>query len=314
MLPRLPLAALRLHFRLDAPPSLPAYAGSAWRGAFGHALKRAVCVVPGPACGDCPLYRGCAYSYVFETPPPPDSAKMRKYEAVQHPFVLAPEPAPDEASYVLGVTLFGRGAQYLPHVVHALSKAGEGGVGKRRQPFRLERVEQAGGDDLSQWRDIFRPGRPLTPLPAAPPAPPPPPAAFGLSLLTPLRLRREEVYVAAEDFQFADCFGALLRRISMLTYFHTDTPLEADFAGLAQAARAVPLAGKRLVWRDWERYSSRQKTTMKMGGLMGEFLLDGRAAAAFWPYLWLGQWTHVGKAATMGLGRYRIVPAREEML
>lgn len=43
-LPVLPLARYRLTFA-----RLPAYAGSAWRGA-GHALKRLVCVTREPAC------------------------------------------------------------------------------------------------------------------------------------------------------------------------------------------------------------------------------------------------------------------------
>jgi CRISPR/Cas system endoribonuclease Cas6 (RAMP superfamily) len=46
-----------------------------------------------------------------------------------------------------------------------------------------------------------------------------------------------------------------------------------------------------------------------MGGLLGRFRLHGPDIAPFWPYLWLGQWTHAGKGATLGLGRYRIVPA-----
>jgi CRISPR/Cas system endoribonuclease Cas6 (RAMP superfamily) len=48
---------------------------------------------------------------------------------------------------------------------------------------------------------------------------------------------------------------------------------------------------------------------MQMGGILGSFLLNGEELADFWPYLWLGQWTHAGKGATMGLGRYRIVTA-----
>jgi CRISPR/Cas system endoribonuclease Cas6 (RAMP superfamily) len=30
---------------------------------------------------------------------------------------------------------------------------------------------------------------------------------------------------------------------------------------------------------------------------------------AFWPYLWLGQWTHAGKGTSMGMGAYTIQPA-----
>jgi hypothetical protein len=61
----LPVARYRLTFRAVDDLRLPAYAGSAWRGAFGHALKRLVCVTREPACPPCLLYRSCAYPYVI---------------------------------------------------------------------------------------------------------------------------------------------------------------------------------------------------------------------------------------------------------
>jgi hypothetical protein len=61
-----------------------------------------------------------------------------------------------------------------------------------------------------------------------------------------------------------------------------------------------------LTWRDWTRYSSRQQTTMQMGGLTGRLGVDLGGHERLWPYLWLGQWTHAGKGTSMGLGRYRL--------
>lgn len=307
MLPQLPISAFRLHYQPDDSPRLPAYAGSAWRGAFGHALKRTVCVARDTPCAQCMLYRSCAYPYIFETPPPPDAAKMRHYTTAPHPFVLTMEPAQPELSYRLGLTLLGRAQHHLPYVIHALAKAGEQGLGQRRQPFMLRSVQQATDTDLSLWQDIYRPGQPLAPRPGSVPRLPPIPPSLAIEIQTPLRLRRNECHVTPEAFRFADLFSALLRRISLLTYFHTDTPLETDFAGLSQRARDVHLIEPALHWHDWTRYSSRQQTTLKMGGIVGRFRLDGQELAEFWPYLWLGQWTHAGKGATMGLGHYRIV-------
>lgn len=95
----------------------------------------------------------------------------------------------------------------------------------------------------------------------------------------------------------------------MLTYFHTDTPLETDFRALVEHARRVAIRNAHLRWYDWTRYSSRQQTTMQMGGLLGELELNADGIEPFWPYLWLGQWTHAGKGASMGLGRYTIAGA-----
>ena len=45
-----------------------------------------------------------------------------------------------------------------------------------------------------------------------------------------------------------------------------------------------------------------------MGGIVGSFVAEGPAIATLWPCLWLGQWTHLGKGCTMGLGRYALEP------
>ena len=124
-------------------------------------------------------------------------------------------------------------------------------------------------------------------------------------------LKSKDHYLTPESFRFGSLFTNLLRRISLLTNFHTDTPLETDFASLACAARTIEVDSAQLRWHDWTRYSSRQSTLMQMGGLLGSVTLRGEGLAPFWPYLWLGQWTHAGKATSMGLGRYRIAATRQ---
>jgi hypothetical protein len=42
---------------------------------------------------------------------------------------------------------------------------------------------------------------------------------------------------------------------------------------------------------------------MTLGGLVGEWTLKGDLSP-FIPYLFLGQWLHVGKNAVFGLGKY----------
>jgi hypothetical protein len=111
--------------------------------------------------------------------------------------------------------------------------------------------------------------------------------------------------VGPDDFRFADLFGALLRRISMLTAFHTDTPLETDFRALVQAARDMA-AICRITWQDLPRYSYRQQSGMQLGGVRGCIELKEADITPFWPYLWLGRFVHAGSGATMGLGRYEI--------
>ena len=311
--PALPVAQYRARFSVEASRQFPKYLGSAVRGAFGHALKKAVCVTRLERCEACLLYRSCPYSYIFETPPPLTARKMRLYTAAPHPYVFeAPfsrDADPDAENLHIGFTLFGRGNQFLPYVLYALEEAGKRGIGGKRIPVLLDVVEQR-VDWMSQdWKVIYQPGETMEPLPPFIPLIPPVPDSVTLHFETPLRLRRDEHNVAPDGFQFADLFVTLMRRISMLTYFHTDCAHETEFSQLAARAREIAFADQNLQWYDWTRYSSRQKTTLQMGGLIGSVHLDTPDLESFWPYLWLGQWTHVGKATSMGLGRYRIEAA-----
>lgn len=310
--PRLPLARYRLRFQARSAVDLPRFAGSTWRGILGHALKKAVCVTHEPQCGRCLLLHACAHAYVFETPPPPRSDKMRKYTAAPHPFVLTPEPEArvlqSGDTYTLGLTLIGHGNRQLPYLIHALSQGARSGVGKSRGVLELLQVEQETTPGETSWNTIHEPGSPLQALPVNSPAiPPSPTAPVRMMLNTPLRLKRDGKPVGPDALTFADLFSNLLRRVSMLSYFHTDTPLETDFAHLTEQARAWRNSLQvQLEWQHWRRYSSRQKAHVGMDGLMGEVILLPEGLTRFWPYLWLGQFVHAGAGTTMGQGHYTL--------
>lgn len=302
----IPFNQYRFHFVTEEPVRLPAYPGSAWRGAFGHALKNTVCVVRGTPCAQCLLKNACAYSVVFETPPPPGAEKMRKYNAAPHPFVFRfPKQHNTGTDYTLTITLFGHAERYFPYILHAMQKAGLDGIGGQRQSFQLRRVDHL--DALGSEQTIYRDGelhsRPASSMPKIPE----PPDTITIELLTPLRIKQDGKNLTPDRFHFGAFFVNLLRRQSMLSYFHTDTPHETDFAWLTAQAEKIPCIEPRLHWFDWTRYSSRQQTEMNMGGLLGRFGINMQGNEAFWPYLWLGQWTHAGKATSMGLGAYQIV-------
>ena len=391
--PTLPLARYRMRFRERIPQgacSLASprvgYLGSAWRGAFGHALRKAVCVTRLPACDPCVLLRSCPYPFLFESRTPPGAEKLTRYPYTPGPCVLEPADRrfdTGDGTLNLGVTLFGSANDHLPYVVHALDQAGRHGLTTRRVVLEMLDVQAelrkhdagtggaAGRDDGSQddherddrkrdgheqnpvewedcerddrarkdheqnpaewggrerdaaerdgrppndrerdgWTTIFEPGGRLSPLPPRHPAlPPAPPRTLRIRLLTPLRIKRREHFVGVSDFDFRVLMGGLLRRISLLTYFFGETPLETDFAGLLRRAESVPIAAPALRWREWTRRSSRQNAKLQMGGVVGSFELVGAGLDPFWPYLWLGQWTHAGKGCSMGLGRYVIEP------
>ncbi len=137
------------------------------------------------------------------------------------------------------------------------------------------------------------------------PAPPPCPAGVEIRLLTPLRVKSEGRPAGRTALDFGAFFSVLLRRISMLTYFHGEVPLETDFKSLVAAARSVRMDAA-LRWREQVRYCARQQSEMKLGGVAGTLRVEGQDLSPFWPFLWLGQWTHAGSAASMGNGAYEL--------
>jgi hypothetical protein len=86
----LDLSRYELRLRARRATSLPAFLGSTLRGAFGHALKAAVCVMNHRQCERCMVADRCIYPYLFETPVPADVAQLRGQQHAPHPFILSP--------------------------------------------------------------------------------------------------------------------------------------------------------------------------------------------------------------------------------
>ncbi len=305
------LRVQRFLFGFDAPieRACPPFAGNAWRGAFGHALREAACLTGAPRCDGCPRRDDCAYAYVFETPPPRDAPAMRLYTSAPHPFVLRELPDASRGQAWLLLTLIGRASALMPLLAQSLRHAAraEGGILGVRLDLRC--VHQEGVLGLGPWRRIDGPHGVLQPLvPAPPQVPPPPSQALRLRWLTPLRARREGRVLDAGTLDFAALAGTLVRRISMLQTFHAGVPLQAPFAELKALARGVSMRNH-LVPVPQQRFSRRQGRSMPMDGVMGHVELDAAEVRPFWPFLWLGQFVHAGSAATMGLGCYAIEAA-----
>jgi len=306
----LPVTRYRLQFVTVQTVRLPPYAGSAWRGALGHVLKRLVCVTREPHCPQCLLYRSCTYPYLFATPTDPSDPLLSKIDSAPRPFIVLPDArssgvCPPGTALSVQLTLIGHSHRQLPYVIHAFDQAAQRGLGIQRGQLRFESALQQRADET--WVPIYRPGEVLHPEPVSQPTTPPCPQQVQVELHTPLRLRHQGRYVTPERFSVGVMFAHLLRRIALLKRLHTDHPLNADFAGLVQHGHTVALHAQALYWQDGKRYSSRQKAEVPLGGLRGQFTLAGEGLVPLWPYLWLGQWTHVGKGTCMGLGGYRLV-------
>ena len=158
------------------------------------------------------------------------------------------------------------------------------------------------------WTPILRPDKKLAALAAEAPPIPSRHARTRLRLLTPLRLRKNGSYVS-DDNVLGEFAASVLRRFLLMRRYHGPGPVEEDLGELFRTARELRAERTSLRWHDWSRFSNRQQTKMQMGGLVGEILFSTEGASEIWPALWMGQFIHAGKAASMGLGAYSLEEA-----
>jgi CRISPR-associated endoribonuclease Cas6 len=291
---------------------LPPYKGSTLRGGFGTTFRRVVCIARDKECSECLLKGRCVYSYIFETPVPPDTKMMRKYEAAPHPFVIEPPPErkrgyePGE-EIGFGLVLVGRAIDYLPYFIYAFDELGKSGIGKGRGKFELKAVTSRGKTIYSsETKMLSEFGKASLPLDVGPfNSDEGPSSALTLNFLTPTRIAYDGRLTLEVGFHII--VRSLLRRISLLSYFHCDNngPPAPDFKGIIEKAKAVKTVDKKLRWHDWERYSGRQERRINMGGFLGEISFEGDLRP-FMPLIEAGEVLHVGKGTVFGLGRYEV--------
>lgn len=295
---------------------LPTYKGSTFRGGFGNNLKRTVCINRNGDCDKCILQSKCTYSYIFETRPLQDSKGKNALTDVPRPYVLVP---PDtgkdvfdaEDLFEFSIVLFGKAIDYLPYVLFVFQQLGEHGLGRAKGRFYIESVKN---ERLGEEIEIFssKTGcikgnihvyssenfhylyEDLIAIN---------PKEMTIELVTPFRLKIDGHL--RDDFTFFDFFRNLLNRLYFLARFHCGGDSERSHRELLELSKGVEINGRNLRWHDWIRYSSRQKTEMYMGGVVGTFTISGNLVP-FLPFLKVGEYAHTGKATSMGLGRYRI--------
>jgi hypothetical protein len=285
---------------------LPPFKGSAFRGAFGHALKKAMCVNRKSECAECLLAEKCLYATTFENSHDPNP-KPKRIAAPPLPYMILP-PSTSRTDFRHGdlfqfeLRLFGNVNDFLPYFIFAVEQMGKQGIGKRtgecRGRFSLQSVstgnqlifqDQTGKLDQGPHDNPFE----IAPLNGGPPG------RLTLTINTPLRLKFENQYQA--DLPFHLLVRAMLRRISSLFGHYGGGEPALDYRELVRQANSVETIDAQLKWYDWKRYSNRQKRSMLMGGIIGKVTYHGDIAT-YLPLLEAARHFHLGKQTTFGLG------------
>jgi hypothetical protein len=304
----LAIARYQFIFKVKNSIRLPEYAGSALRGAFGHALRHLACMTRAKTCTGCLLSSNCPYIQIFE--PQQVITGSLRLATPPVPYVIEP-PAWGERHYSAGeefvfhFTLIGQGLEYLPLCIMAWRRAFLRGVGAgdgTAELLRLLHITPTGDTCIYQpderiiehVRQLSFDDKNI-------------PNTVDLEFITPLRLQENGRALPPSRLTPRTLLTALLRRVSLHHGYSQGQALytSVEFSTLALAASQIN-SQVHMEWRDWTRRSARQQCTMQLGGCIGTWTLSGDLAP-FWNFLCLGIYLHVGKEASFGLGQYHII-------
>lgn len=258
----------------------PFFIGSMLRGALGMALKRVVCINPSFRCEGCFAAKECLYHDWYE--------KKNSY----HPYRITSELGMKRLQF--SVWLYEEAVSQLPYVLSAIRHALEvTGLGRERRKVPIERMRIG-------ERTVYEKGEfsSLEGIEAREFLPETLEGDWRVEWRLPLRIKEGNRFARDSDgVKLTTLIASIHRRYHQIK--GTQAPrLDYRLKGEAE--------GK---WRylDLYRYSNRQRSRMKLGGLMGSLRVEGLDKESS-RYLQLGEILGVGKQTVFGLGDYRLVP------
>ncbi|MCX7920371.1 MAG: CRISPR system precrRNA processing endoribonuclease RAMP protein Cas6 [bacterium] len=303
-----PIYTYEIYAQMLDPALFPPFKGSTLRGAFGIALKQLLCVERQRAdCTGCIVNATCGYKRIFE----PESMQADSPADIPTPFVLEP-PLDEKTEYAAGdliqfnCILLGDIVHDLPYIVVAFTQMGKNRIGLKDHRGRFTILKIKSGQRIiydgkqQVLKNLILPTKlnlhQLTPEPKS----------ITLRFQTPVRIKTEGKL--HNELPFTLFAQVLYRRIYLLGKYYYPAILNQmpEYSQYLARAEQVCVSATGLAWYDWKRFSYRQKTVMRLGGLIGDITYTGDLAY-FMPWIGLGEKFHIGKNTSFGLGKYQII-------
>lgn len=289
-----------VHLVAEEDCELPEFTGSLLRGAFGHALKKAFCVMHHRDCRSCLVSNSCGYFQVFESMS--DTYKSMGFHYKSHPYIIIPSTKnvfmkDDILKFKL--TMFGEYKKYIPYFVYAFQLMGELGFGKNRHKFSLLSVT----DDLSK-EEIYEEGRLFpekiinTSLQLYTNTVPQLGEVLPVEFVTPARFAEKGKTVSNLNGDLL--LASMVRRYSMMNTFYGEY-VQEDVDSLE--INLQPIQREKYV--SWKRYSNRQNKHVPQGGILGIYnILNPKEK--LYKFIKTMEVLHIGKNTSFGLGQIKV--------
>lgn len=263
-----------------------------FRSVIGFALRRLTCALRlQKSCSDCMLNGSCIYSVFFETNVDKDNNSLPGRNRSVHPFVLDIVSL-SESEAVINITFIGRAVNYIPYLNIALNNAGELGVGRNRALFEVTGI-MVGSKPFVPDLKIIEKQCSTWPSPDVE-------APKAITLVTPCRVKEKGKYIS--EINLDSLAVNMLRRVTALSeLFGDDGDRERHFE--LSPVESLPVEQK---WTEKTYYSSRQKTRMRFGGVVGRIEIKDEVPRDICNLIEAMELFHVGKNISFGLGKIEV--------
>jgi hypothetical protein len=254
----------------------PAFVGSTLRGAFGVALKKITCINPSRECEGCFTQNSCLYYDFYE----------EKNRAHQYRFDINLNPK----SYDFTLYLYEEATEKLPIVVSAIHHMLTiKGLGANRDKFKIKGMYC---NDVVIYKDEkfdLSKAKPID---------------FDIDKFdekcdvlfqTPMRMKVQGKYISSKP-NLQTLLYSILARVNEIK----DLPrIKLPFSPSYKVTQS------NIYFKDYGRYSNRQKSKMKLGGVLGNIRYVDLDEKSF-KLLKLGEIIGVGKQTVFGLGKIEV--------
>jgi len=267
----------KLSIHINSKNRPPYFMGSQLRGAFGYALKKVTCINPSYQCEGCFSATTCLYFNFYEA------------SNISPPYRFDFRLGAD--SYDFDFYLFEESCHALPYVISAFDKMlREIGLGKEQKtyedfsffindnPVNTKNKLNSPQEYIKTFEiDSFCPD-------------------IRLKLLMPLRMKKNNRFIRDDSIELFDIINSIYQRKLQLTQ-QKRQKIDFEIEG--------EVMSKNVHYKELTRKSHRQKSTMKLGGIMGTIEIKGLNKESY-KMLKLGELIGVGKSCVFGLGKIKV--------
>lgn len=297
-------APINFHFRFETPVVPSAHPFFVLRSVLGMNLKKICCIAKSSECVSCSFSNKCFYARIFETIVERDNEILNGVNRLSHPFSFSGNFSFNKkevlSDFMFTLTLFGKAIDALPYIFAAFMRQETFGLFRSRTRFKIANVSfenksllKNDGIDMSfsakqfsfieknNVRENFS-------------------GDILVELKSPLRFKVKGKYT--NDFEANDFFACLFRRTQTLCSLYGEK-ITAFKNKIFNNFSDVKIIEKKISWLDYEHWSSRQKKSMQLGGVVGTFILRGNFSRFLLALLEFAEIAGAGKNAGFGFGQ-----------